>query len=155
MPGSTPLKSPAFGPSASAMLGKAQRLMATISGEFTASKNGMILGVAPFTGRVKAVNIGLNNCGRDDSNPLNSAVDVKVNGTTIFSTKPSIDRNNGSAGTKKSTFGGETGVTQPVFTVVRPPVSAGDTLTCDVTVTRTASPTTEMNGLSVFVDLEG
>lgn len=130
-------------------------LVGTISGEVTASKNGVPLGAARFGGKVSDVWLSVGGSGRDDSNTLSIAANIKINGTTCLTTQPAIAGNNGSASEQKTTkVTGDTGVTQAVISASANSVTPGDVISCDWTVVRTASPTTEISNAMVFVEFE-
>jgi len=143
-------------------------LQTVVSGEFTTNSGTIPIGVAPFQGNVVDAFISVNNCGRDDSNPLRISGEVYINGTTIFTTIPCINANSEAAGTAKTTAkhtdatntttGFDTGVTAGVLAGVDSgtPVSfkKGDVFTAKLFVTRTATPTTEISNAGVVVVLE-
>lgn len=126
----------------------------TISGEVTVSKPGLPIGVSAISGTVKAVFISVNECGRDDSNTLSIAANVYINGTSCLSTQPVIAANNGSASEQKTSAASGTGVTEAVIDTDNDDVSQGDVLTWDATITRTASPTTEIGTIGVVVQIQ-
>jgi len=147
-----PYPSPSF-----AKLGSADivsPLVATISGEFTVSKRGVPLGSVALPCRVADVWASVGASGKDDSNTLSFAVNVKINGTTCLSTQPVIAHVSGEASTNKTTKEtGDTGVTQAVLSSSNS-VSVGDVITYDLVLTRTSSPTTEMANATVVVEFE-
>ena len=130
-------------------------IIGLISGELNASRSRAVMGAARSAGIVTDAWISVYGCGRDDSNNLSGEVDVKINGTTIFTTTPKIAGNNGSASAQKTTkVAGDGGIVEGVINTAARSFSAGDVFTFDFTLTRTASPTTEMNNLVVVVELE-
>ena len=123
------------------------------SGEFTASANGIPLGAPRVAGKVSDVWLSVGASGKDDSNTLSLTADVQINGTTCLTTQPIIAHVSGEASTNKTTKeSGDTGVTQAVVSQSANSVSAGDMLTCNLTLTRTASPTTEMANAAIVVE---
>ena len=130
-------------------------MMATISGEFTASKPGMPLGAANVAGRISNVWLSVGASGKDDTNTLSLTADVKINGTSCITTAPIIAHVSGEASTNKTTKADDdTGVTQCVVDPDANDVSYGDVITYDMTITRTASPTTEMGTFAIAVEFE-
>lgn len=128
-------------------------LMAIISGEITADV-GAPIGVSNISGRVVDVYLSLEERGRDDSNTHTLDMDVLINGTSCLSTKPKIAANNGSASDQATTAESGTGITQAVIDTDNDDVSQGDVLRYFGTLTRTASPTTEMSDGVVVVVIE-
>jgi len=130
-------------------------MMATHSGEITASTPGMPLGASNVGGKVSDVWISVGASGKDDSATLSITVDVKINGTSCLTTTPVIAHVSGEASTNKTTkISGDTGVTLRVLDSDNNDVSPGDMLTYDITLTRTASPTTEMSAVAIVVEFE-
>lgn len=130
-------------------------MIGTLSGEITASRAGVPLGAANVAGKISAVWLTLGACGRDDVNPHTLTIDVKINGTTCLTTQPYIDANNASASAQKTTKAtGDTGIQQAGVSSSANSVSLGDLVSFDATLTRTASPTTEMANAVVVVEIE-
>ena len=130
-------------------------LIGLVSGELIADRSRAVMGAARTSGLVTDAWISMNGCGRDDSNPLSGEVDIKINGTSIFDTKPCIRSNHGEAAAHKTTkISGDTEITQGDISVTAREFAAGDVFTFDLDVTRSATPTTEMNNLVVVVELE-
>jgi hypothetical protein len=130
-------------------------MMATFSGEISASAPGRMLGAANVGGKVSDVWLSVGASGKDDSNTLSLAVDVKINGTSCLTTQPAIAHVSGEASASKTTKAtGDTGITQRVLDPDNNDVSLGDVFTYDLTLTRTASPTTEMSAVAVVVEIE-
>ena len=130
-------------------------IMATQSGEITVSTPGMPLGAANVGGRVSDVWFSVGASGKDDSATLSMTVAVKINGTSCLTTPTVIAHVSGEASTNKTTkISGDTGITQRVLDSDNNTVSAGDVVTYDMTLTRTASPTTEMNTVAIAVEFE-
>lgn len=130
-------------------------MMALISGEFTASKPGLPIGAANVAGKISNVWLSVGASGKDDAQTLSVTADVKINGTSCLTTAPIIAHVSGEASTNKTTKDdADTGVTQCAMDPDANDVSYGDVITCDMTLTRTASPTTEMGTLAIVVEFE-
>ena len=124
-----------------------------ISGETTASKNGVPIGAPRKAGRIDNAYLSVGASGKDDSNTLSIEADVLVNGTTCLTTKPKIAHVSGEASTNKTTKEvGDTGITQAVMASDND-YSPGDSITANFTMTRTATPTTVMANISLVVEL--
>jgi hypothetical protein len=126
-------------------------LNAAVSGEITATKRGIPLGMALVSGKVTAAVLALGDRGVDSSNPLKMELDIKKNGTSIFTTKPSI-MDDGTGGVATSRISGE-GIMPAVLDESRCVVAAGDVFTADLSMTRTASPTSEMKNPVIVLEL--
>ena len=126
-----------------------------ISGEITASIHNAAFGGINVSGDIKAVWLSVEESGKDDTNTLSFTVDVKINGTTCLTTQPIIAHVSGEASTNKTTKTDlDTGVTQSVMNASANAVTLGDMLTYEMTLTRTASPTTEMRNIAIVVEIE-
>ena len=75
-----------------------------VSGEITASQMGNTLGVARFDGAIVGVYGSVLASGKDDTNALSVEFDVKINGTSVLTTKPKIAHVSGEASQFKTTF---------------------------------------------------
>lgn len=129
-------------------------LVAVVSGEFTTSKNGLPLGAIGLPGRVSDVWMSVGGSGKDDAATLSATADVLINGTTCLTTAPIIAHVSGEAAQQKTTkTSSDTGVTQAAVSSANS-VAQGDVLTCNLTLTRTSSPTTEMHNAAVVVEFE-
>lgn len=129
-------------------------LMALFSGELTVDQTDFPIGVAKGAGEVVDAWLSALASGKDDSNPLSVALDVKINGSTILTTSPAIAHVSGEASMQKTTKeAGDTGITQAVIDPDLNDYAAGDVITGSLTITRT-SPTTEMNTIAAVVELE-
>lgn len=130
-------------------------LVATVSGEITASKTGIPLGAVMTGGRVSNVWLSVLKSGKDDTNTLKITGDVFINGTSCVSTNPYISHVSGEASQQKTTkISGDTGIVQAVMNTSANTVSPGDVITCDIALTRVASPTTEMANPALVVEFE-
>jgi len=130
-------------------------MVALFSGQITASKPGVLIGATKGHGKVVDVFLAIKGSGKDDSNTLSLTADVMINGTSCLTTAPVIAHVSGEAATNKTTKEtGDTGITQAVIDTDNDDYAAGDVLTCNWTLTRTASPTTEMNNAVLIVELQ-
>lgn len=127
--------------------------VAVFSGELKADLYGT-LGSPRVGGRVSDVWLSIGASGKDDSNTLSVEGDVLINGTTCLSTKPKIAHVSGEASQQKTTkVTGDTGITQRALATAST-FSAGDVLTYVFDITRTATPTTEMDNAVLTVEFE-
>lgn len=148
-----PLPSPGF--TAQMIEISAASIFYCVSGEVTMTKASLPLGVAGLDGKVAQVFMSVAASGKDDSNTLSIEGDVKVNGTSCLSTKPKIAHVSGEASQHKTTAEtGDTGITQAVIDSDEDVIHRGDILTCDFTLDRTASPTTEIKHPCIVVEIE-
>lgn len=130
-------------------------MQALISGEITAIVYNAAFGAVNVSGSIKAVWLSIEESGKDDTNALSFTVDLKINGTTCLTTQPIIAHVSGEASTNKTTKTSlDTGVTQSVMDPDANAVTLGDMLTYEMTLTRTASPTTEMRNIAIVVEIE-
>jgi len=124
------------------------------SGELTANLGDTPLGAVRRSGRIKEVFLSVGASGKDDSSSLQVEGDVLINGVTCLTTNPIIAHVSGEASQQKTTkITGDTGITQAVISSANT-VTAGDVITCSLTLTRTASPTTEISSPIVVVEFE-
>jgi len=146
-----PMPSPGFRRAMAANIEPA--LVFQQSGTLTANKN-FVLGSPRRDGQVVDAYLSLGVAGKDNTNPLACELEVTIDGTSIFTTKPKITHVSGEASGMKSTVNtGGSGITSPVFAGSDAAFSAGDVFMGKLTVTRTASPTTEMANVAVVVIL--
>lgn len=131
----------------------ANSLRASYSGQITVSKLGLPVGTSDIAGYVKDVWLSVGACGRDDSNTLSVAADLKINGTTCMTTQPKIYGKNGAASANRTTAASGEGVIEAVIDDSAASVARGDVLTWDLTLVRTATPTTEMANAFLVVEL--
>lgn len=117
-------------------------LQYTNSGDVTGSVSGGLVGLAKGTSRIKKVLFGANQKGRDDVDTLKLELDLKVNGSSILSTKPTIEGNSGEA--SAATYNSDAVISGEGN------LSEGDRLTLDLDLTRT-TPDTEMSDVFVAV----
>ena len=103
------------------------------------------LGVVLEDGKITDFLVAVANNGRDDDNSLGLSAELQKNGVSVLSGEVEIsDSASGEAGTFAYT---------EVPTFVTTSVVRGDLLSLDVTVTRTASPTTEIQDLCASVKI--
>jgi len=125
------------------------------SGEITANTRGNPVCSPRFAGEVTDVWLSVKGSGKDDTNPLSLAGQVYINGTAVCSTPPAIAHVSGEAAQQKTTVvTGDTGITQAVINKTNAVFSPGDIIQVDLNMTRTSSPTTEMNNPCIVVELE-
>ena len=127
----------------------------TQSGELTTNVTGYPVGAFRNAARISKLWLSCGASGKDDSNTLSFTADVKINGTSALTTAPAIAHVSGEASQAKTTrITGDTGITQSVMNSSNNLGNAGDTITLDVAITRTATPTTEMANATVVVEFE-
>ena len=149
----TPYPSPQFSRQCEFALG--QSFGACVSGEFTADTLGAPIGTPKKAGKIANVYLSCLQSGKDDAEDLSFTCDVYINGTTCLTTAPIIAHVSGEASQQKTTLiTGDTGVTQAAMDEDANSFNPGDVITYDLVITRTASPTTEINTPCVVVELE-
>lgn len=119
--------------------------------DIVATITSKIVGIAPCAGDITFAGFTLGNTGTDASNALSMEGDWLINGVTVFSTKPVIAKN-ASDGAKSTTAG--TGVTVGVLNAAAVAVVAGDIITFVGTLTRTATPSDELDSLFAYCFIE-
>jgi len=125
------------------------------SGEFTASIGGLPMGACLSSGKVSGVWLSVEASGKDDSETLSFAGDASINGTSCLTTSPVIAHVSGESSQQKTTVKtGDTGITAGVVDQDNNTFSQGDVVTVDLTLTRTASPTTEMKHPCIVVEFD-
>lgn len=130
-------------------------LMVVFSGEMTATQSNFPFGAVKGGGEIVNAWLSVEASGKDDSETLSVALDVKINGTTCLTTNPAIAHVSGEASQQKTTKeADDTGITQAVIDPDANDCVAGDMITGDLTLTRTASPTTEILNVAAVVELE-
>jgi hypothetical protein len=130
-------------------------LVATISGEITASKRGAAVGAVMSGGRISNVWMSVEKSGKDNTNTLRLTGNVYINSTSCLTTQPYIGHVSGEASQHKTTkITGDTGIVQAGMNSTNNVVVAGDIITCDMVLTRTASPTTEMANAALVIEFE-
>lgn len=130
-------------------------LVAVFSGELTANQTDFPFGPAKGAGEIVDAWLSVGASGKDDAEDLSVALDVKINGTTCLTTSPAIAHVSGEASQQKTTKEtGDTGITEKVIDPDANDYVAGDMITGSLTLTRTASPTTEISNVAVVVELE-
>ena len=148
-----PYPSPEFSKQCEFAIG--QSFGACVSGEFTANQHGTPIGAVKKAGKVANVFLSCIASGKDDTNTLSFTADVFINGTSCLTTQPVIAHVSGEASQSKTTkITGDTGITAAVMDQDSNSLNPGDVITYDLSLTRTASPTTEVNTPCVVVELE-
>lgn len=132
-----------------------------VSGEITVTKKGLPAGIARKSGMISNVGLSVLKCGLDATNALKIAANVLINGTTCLTTQPSIvgagagTDNVGTTSENRTTLDtNDSGVVAAVMLNTANTVYVGDIITCDLTLTRTSSPTTEMANAVITIDFE-
>lgn len=127
----------------------------SISGEIAATtvRN---LGVANFAGKVKRTIIGVSTAGKDDSDQPTVTVDVRINGTSIYSTQPVIAAVSGEVAQHKTTWSeaADTGITDEVINEAANSFEIGDVFDWTAKYSGAGSPTTKMANVSIVVEVE-
>jgi hypothetical protein len=113
------------------------------AGNVTASISSTVCAIAVAAGKITEAGLHLVTAGADGTDPLSYELDVLINGTTIFSTKPKLNYYTGAvAGANANTFVAGTGITVGVINAAANTVAIGNRVT--YTLTRTATtPDTE------------
>lgn len=119
--------------------------------DITANVTDAICLVAPYNGRIATAGLYLNNTGTINTNPLELEADVKIGGTSIFTTLPKLTT---VAADGASTLVAGVGITQAVIDDTINSFSIGDTITVTLDLTRTDIPTDEMAGAIVILGLD-
>ena len=147
-----PLPGPAFGQQVSSQVDPP--IAVGHSGEITTNKDNISIYAPRQAGRVANAYLSVGASGKDDSNTLSLELDVKINGTSVFTTKPKIAHVSGEASQQKTTLvTGDTGITQAVMDTDNNDYSPGDLITYTYDLTRTASPTTEISAPVAVIEL--
>ena len=131
-----------------------EALMGMKSGEITATTYDIPIGAMRRAGKVTGVFLSVGSGGLDNSNPLQITGEVEINGTSCLTTKPSIAYVSGEAAAQRSSKDGTTGAAEAVIDSDNCSFSVGDVITCDFTIVRTASPTTEIKTPIIVVEFE-
>lgn len=132
-------------------------LIYTVSGEITATQAGVPMGAMRISGRITDVWLSVRSVGQEDAanQALGLSGEVFINGVAALSTPAVVMFVSGeTAGTRKTTKEtGDTGITQAVVNPSANEFSPGDTITCQLSLTRT-SPTHEITDPVIVVELE-
>jgi hypothetical protein len=123
----------------------------SVSGEISASRIVMPLGIAAGSGKIMEVHAGVFLTGKNDTQVPTGTFDVKINGTTCLSTNPVIAHVSGELSKRKSTLSVVAGVTAGVVDQTANDLSAGDLLTWEFTYAGSTSPTSKMVAPFVLV----
>jgi len=125
------------------------------SGEMTASIIGTPIGCPKTAGVIANVFLSVESSGKDDSHALQVTGEVFINSVTCLTTKPSITHVSGEAAQHKTTkITGDTGIAQAVVDTDANTYEAGDVISADLVLVRTATPTTEIKNPVIVVELE-
>jgi hypothetical protein len=148
-----PFPDPAFGKQVAAVT--MQLPEGSISGEVTTNATCLVLGIARYAGKILNAAVSVLGSGKDDSNDLYVEADVLINGASCLTTKPRVAHVSGEAAMQKTSLvTGDTGIVQAVINVAACEFAVGDVITWNFEITRTASPTTEINNPAVVVEVE-
>lgn len=120
-----------------------------VSGNLTAAITARELGVAHAAGTIVRAGMQIAATGADASDPLSAELDVLIEGVSIFTTKPVINK---SAANGVNSFTAATGVTVGVIDATKDDVTNLTDITYTLTPTRT-TPETEISGIKVIVDV--
>lgn len=132
-----------------------ESLAGCISGEMTLTRWNVPLEPAPFDGYITDVWLAVKGSGKDNTNPLKIAANVKINGVTCLTTQPYITHVSGEAATNKTSIDAVAGsIVEAVIDRDACAIAKGDIITWDAIITRTATPTTEINTPCIVVELE-
>lgn len=130
-------------------------LRVDLSGEVIASIVTGNLGAVIDPSRIADVWLSVGASGKDDAQDLDISGEVYINNVTALSTRPTIAHVSGEASQQKTTrVTGDTGIIQAVVDTDANTANPGDSITYDLTLVRTATPTTEISSVSLVVELE-
>ena len=126
------------------------------SGELKADAVNIPLGAARFAGQVTNVFMSLGSSGSDIAgNELNVTGEVFINDVSCLSTQPAIAHITGEAAIQKTTaVTGDTGIVQAVVNKSANTFEPGDVVSATFFLTRTATPTDEVQNPCIVVELE-
>jgi hypothetical protein len=127
---------------------------AMVQGDVTADKTAMpLIGCIPQAGTITNVWGAIAALGADGAAALDMKYTVKKNGTAVCSTDPDIAK--AAATTARlTTYATATGIVAAVIkTDGTQKLVAGDSITVDFDITRAGTPSPEMNGPSVTVEV--
>lgn len=130
-------------------------MIGAVSGEIKASVTGGTLGAVLASGKVSNVWMSVGASGKDNAQTLRLTGNVFINGNTCLTTQPYIGHVSGEASQHKTTkITGDTGIVQAVMNNDANTVVAGDLITYNLALTRTATPTTEIANAAIVVEFE-
>ena len=152
-PSLPPYPSPFFGKQVEFAISQSFGL--AVSGELTTGRDCAPIGSPKTSGRVANVYLSVERSGKDDSHALQVSGEVYINSTSCLSTQPSISHVSGEASQQKTTIvAGDTGIAQAVIDQDNNSYNAGDVITADLILERTATPTTEIRSPILVVELD-
>lgn len=120
--------------------------------DITANASALVAYVATKPGQIVNAGLYVAGSGMDDINPLSLELDVMINGTSIFSILPLISKS--TWGVAANTFKAGYGVTVGVVDGEANTLAVGDVVTFDLELIRTASPTEEMAGAVLVLEIQ-
>jgi hypothetical protein len=126
-----------------------------VSGEITASRTNEPMGLTRYAGKILNAALSVLASGKDDTSDLYVEADVFINGVSCLTTKPKVAHVSGEAPSQKTSLEtSDTGITQAVMNAAANEFAVGDVITWNMELTRTASPTTEINTVALTVEVE-
>lgn len=127
------------------------------SGELTRSTGKIPIGMARFPGRVSSVFMSIGSGKDDAADELSVTANVYVGANAVCSTAPKIAYVSGEASKAKTSADvlvAAGGVTPAVINPTYQDVAKGDIIWMQLALARTATPTTEISGVVVEVDID-
>ena len=129
---------------------ESQMLEYHTSGDIVATVTSKVLAITKNAGVIDVAGFRLGNTGTDASNALSLELDILIGGVSIFTTKPAISK---TAADGADTFTAGTGITVGAINVAANIFAAKAVITMTLTITRTASPSDELDTADVFAYL--
>jgi len=129
---------------------ESQMLEYHTSGDIVATVTSKVLAITKNAGVIDVAGFRLGNTGTDASNALSLELDILIGGVSIFTTKPAISK---TAADGLDTFTAGTGITVGAINVAANIFAAKAVITMTLTITRTASPSDELDTADVFAYL--
>lgn len=126
-----------------------------VAGDMTADTSFVF--IAPFDGRFTNINqafMNVGNCGTDGSNPLNVALEVAIDGTSIFATQPSVDKTADDGSNTLTAVSSKVVAGALSSTASELEFTKGQEIKVTLDITRTASPADEMADIAFCVILQ-
>ena len=120
-----------------------------VTADVTAAITARVLGIGHGAGTIVRAGMTIAATGADASDPLDVELDVAIDGTSVFTTKPKADKSSANGVT---TFAAATGVVPGVLDAAAVTVGTNSKITYTLTPTRT-TPETEISGVRVWVEV--
>ena len=124
-------------------------LKSLTAGNITSSITSATLGFGHGAGAITMAGIQLAETGADGTDALTLEMDLKIGGTSVFTTKPKLAC---TAADGASTFVAGTGITLGVIDTAHDDVVLGSLITCEAAIVRT-TPETEMANCTFYVEI--